>query len=89
MPATDLFPTGDPGNTVPAENAAAVTPHDSNDLTYVTRGLYVGGAGNVEVIMHGTQQVVFSAVPAGTILPIRVSRVTAANTTATLIVALW
>jgi len=74
----------------PAINAAAVTPDDSNDLTYMTRALWVGGAGNVTVIMQGGgAAVTFSGVTAGTVLPIRVSRVKSTSTTATLIVALW
>lgn len=77
----------------PASNAVAVTPNDSTDLTYVTRGLFVGGAGNIVVIM-GDQAVdattvTFTGVLAGTILPIAVRRVRATSTTATNIVALW
>ncbi len=71
----------------PASNAAAVTTHDTNELTYVTRGLYIGGAGSVVVTIGGSD-VTFSGVPAGTILPIRVTKVKTAST-ATLIVALW
>ena len=71
----------------PAANAVAVTPSDSVDLAYVTRALYVGGAGDVSVQMGAT--VSFIGVQAGSVLPIRVSRVNAAGTTATGIVALW
>jgi hypothetical protein len=79
-----------PSETGAAYKAVAVSPHDTNDLAAPCRSLYVGGAGNVEVIMEGdTDAVVFSAVPAGTVLPIRVSRVRAASTTATLILALY
>lgn len=75
----------------PAVEANAVTPDDNADLSGgTTRALYVGGAGDVEVYMkNSTTAVVFSAVPAGTVLPIRVDRVLAANTTATLILALY
>lgn len=72
----------------PASNAAAVTPNDSADLTVVTRGLWVGGAGTVVATMRGGGDVTFSGIPAGTLLPISVSRVKTAST-ATLIVALW
>jgi hypothetical protein len=87
--AVDLFDR--PGDlNSPAYHAAAVTPSDANDLGYVTRGLYVGGAGNVVVIMGDfSSTVTFSGVPAGTMLPIAVSRVKATNTTATNIVAVW
>ncbi len=73
----------------PASNAAAVTPSDSVSLTDVTRWLYVGGTGNVVVIMADGTIVTFTAVEAGTLLPIRVSQVMATDTTATNIVALW
>lgn len=67
--------------------AAAVTPHDT-DPQSSARGLYVGGAGNVAVITRDKAAVTFSAVPAGAILPINVTRVLATGTTATLILAL-
>lgn len=75
--------------TAPASHAAAVTPDDDTDLAETTRAVWVGGAGNVEVIMAGGGTVVFTAVPAGTLLPIRVTRIKAANTDASSIVAVW
>lgn len=72
-----------------ARNAAAITPSDATDLTYVTRGIWVGGAGNISVEMVDTGTVVFSGVQAGTILPLRVSRVNSTSTTASNLVALW
>ena len=72
----------------PATYAVAVTPDDNNDLAYVSRAIYVGGAGNLEVVMLDGQTVVFSGVTAGTVLPIRVTRVKSGSTTATLILAL-
>lgn len=78
---------------LPAANAVAVTPNDSTDLTFVTRGLFVGGGGNLVVIMADqpvdATTVTFTGVPAGTILPIAVRRVRSTSTTATNIVALW
>ena len=70
----------------PGANALAVTPSDSTVLANV-RGLYVGGTGDVAVTMLGGAAVTFATVPAGTVLPIRVSHVMAA-TTATNIVAI-
>lgn len=53
-----------------------------------SRGLYIGGAGDLVVKSDsGAAAVTFKAVPAGTILPIRVNFVMAA-TTATDIVSL-
>lgn len=76
----------------PAGEAVEVTPADT-DLAKYTRALYIGGTGDVAVIMahenvaDGTTVVTFKGVLAGSILPIRVSQVRAA-TTATDIVAL-
>jgi len=70
-------------------NAAAVTTSDSATIR-ATGALYIGGAGNVTVVMagEGNTTVTFSAVPVGTILPISVKQVKATGTTATLIIAL-
>ncbi len=88
MPATDNFVTNIVGTTSPASIAEAVTPSDSTDLTNVSRALWIGGAGNISVIMANGSTVLFSGVPAGTLLPLRVSRVRSTSTTATLIVAI-
>lgn len=78
------------GQSAPATSAVAVTPDDDNDLARApTRGLWVGGAGNVEVVTVDGQTVVFSGVAAGTLLPISVNRVKDGSTTATLILALY
>lgn len=74
--------------TVSAYDAAAVTPSDSADIR-TTRGLWVGGGGNVKVDMAYGTTVTFSNVPAGTPLPVQVTRVYATGTTATLIVAMY
>lgn len=73
----------------PAVKVAAVTASDSTDLTGV-RGLHIGGAGDVAVRMIGdpSTTVTIASVAAGTILPIRVTRVMAA-TTATDITAFY
>lgn len=68
--------------------AAAITPHDSNNLPAPTRGIYVGGAGNITAVMMDGGVVLFTAVPVGTILPIQCNRVNASGTTATLLVGL-
>lgn len=70
-------------------NATAVTP--SNTATYSPAlALYVGTAGNVAVTMAGggQSQVVFTAVPAGTLLPVATIAVAATGTTAGSIIAL-
>lgn len=78
-----------PQQSEPSAKYAVVTPHDSTDLANMTRGLYVGGTGNLVAVMEDNTTCLFSAIPAGTILPIRARRVNSTNTTATLIVALY
>jgi hypothetical protein len=77
----------------PAGFATVVSPSDDTDLAAHSRGLYVGGAGDLTVIMacesNDATTTLFSAVPAGTVLPIRVRRVLDAGTDATLIVSLY
>ena len=87
--ATDAFATQPDTEWGPAQNAAAVTPSDSVDLSYTSRAIYIGGAGNLKVVMNESGTVTFVGVAAGTVLPIRVDRVYSTDTTATNIVALW
>lgn len=64
-------------------DAVAITKSDTETNAY--SGIYVGGTGAVTVVTEDGTTVTFSAVPVGTILPIRTQKVTAA-TTATLLV---
>lgn len=74
----------------PFRNAAAVTPSDTVPLTTAAAKLYVGVTGDVTLIpVGGASGVLFKAVPAGTVLPVRTSQVMATGTTATYIVAMW
>ena len=66
----------------------AVTPHDSTNLSDIASAIYVGGLGDVAVVFEDDVVLTFSAVPAGTILPVRCKRINLTNTTATLILAL-
>ena len=72
-----------------AFSAAAVTASDSTDLG-TTRGIWVGGAGNLAVMFSGdSAAVTLVGVTAGSLLPIQVQKVMSTNTTATSIVALY
>lgn len=82
--------------TVSGSRAEAITPGDSGsgaangEVAPASRAVYVGGAGDLEVRMEGDGAiVVFTAVPAGSCLPIRVTRVLSSNTTATSITVIY
>jgi hypothetical protein len=66
-------------------DAEAITKSDTANNAY--SGIYVGGTGAVAVVTEGGTTVTFSAVPVGTVLPIRTQKVLDA-TTATLLVGL-
>jgi hypothetical protein len=66
---------------------SAVTPSNTT-LLPLGLGLYVGGAGDVAVTCEDGSQFTFSAVPAGTFIPVRVTQVRSTGTDATLIIAL-
>lgn len=76
----------------PGSLASAVTITKSDTTIYnpPLGGIYVGGAGNIAVVMAGdadlTNPVVLTAVPVGTYLPINVKAVMNTNTTATLLI---
>lgn len=73
----------------PALGAFAVVPHDSTDFALPARSLYVGGAGDVEMVTYNGEVVTFYNVPVGSILPIFCTRVNATATDATYITALY
>ena len=90
MAAVDLYPGqgGDMGS--PYQRGFAVTPDNSNDLAFVTRGIFVGtgGAALKVTLLDGTD-LVFANVPSGTLLPIRATKVFATGTGCSNIVALY
>lgn len=63
------------------DQAAAVTPHDTNALA--NHGIiFVGTGGHVNVITAGGNTVLFKNVPSGSFLPVLVSHVKSTSTTA-------
>ena len=86
---TDTFRRHGRSLTSPPEEAAVIVPDDAADLACVTRAIYVGGGGDLRVRMQGGAEVTFPAVPAGAMLPLRLTRVLATGTTATGLVGLW
>ncbi len=73
----------------PIESASVVTTSDSTNLTNVTRGLYVGVAGDVKVTLSSGNVITIKNLAAGVVHPFRVSRVWATGTTATDIVGCY
>ncbi|WP_020474231.1 spike base protein, RCAP_Rcc01079 family [Zavarzinella formosa] len=87
--ATDDYGSASSGLVAPYAHAAVLTKSDTDELTKVSRALYVGGTGNINVVTAAGETVLFSAIPVGTLLPIRIKQLLSTNTTATLVVALW
>ena len=72
----------------PSPLVFAVTPHASTNFPQEVRQLYVGVAGNVQVVNLDDTVVTFQSVNAGTSLgPFYIKRVNATGTTASAIVA--
>jgi len=60
------------------------------DLATLPRALWIGGAGDVTLILlKDSLAVTLVGIPAGTLLPVRPKRIKATGTTATSLVALW
>ncbi len=84
-----------PTNTIvrQAATASIVTPNDATPITNASfnspAALFVGTAGDVEVITLGGSTVVFKNIANGTFMPVQVTHVKAASTTASDIVALF
>ena len=65
-------------------DAYACTPSDSTTQTGF--GFYVGTTGNVSVVTFAGTTVLFTAVPAGAIIPLNIQKIRATGTTASNIV---
>lgn len=73
----------------PASRCFPITLSDSNELTEVTKAIYVGTSGDIVLKpLESAIAVIFRNVPAGTILDVRVRQVLATGTTAADIVGL-
>lgn len=73
----------------PIGNAYEVEPHATDDLPIITRAIYIGGAGDLTCRLYkDAEDVTFSSLPAGSLLPLRVASVRDTSTT-TLMLALY
>ena len=73
--------------TEPAFGAQEITTSDSVDLTVNSRGLWIGGSGNIKVTTEIGDTVTFVGVSG--LIPLAVRRIWATGTTATDIVSLY
>lgn len=89
MPAVNPYNPLSDDVTQPARHAVAITPSDTVDLVTITRGVYVGTAGNVVAVLAGGEVVTFTGMAAGVLYPLAVSRINATNTTASNLVGVW
>jgi hypothetical protein len=79
-----------PGDAGPADNFAAVTKSDTDDLAAgPCRSLFVGVGGDVVAVTVADVAVTFKNVVSGATLPVIARRVNSTSTTATDIVALY
>jgi hypothetical protein len=89
MPAIDKQAQRGDTTDFPAKSLRAVTPHDTNELEYVSKALFIGTGGTLSLIaQEDTAAVTLANVAAGQIVPVRAKIVRATGTTATGIVAL-
>ena len=77
-PTFPMFPGG----------AKAVTPSDTVNLAFPSV-IYIGVGGNVQVTTAQGDQVIFTGLIAGQVIPVQVIRVWATSTTATTMLAIY
>ena len=70
--------------------AQAESASDTTNFRYGTAdALYIGGTGNVTVVLENDVAVLFAGAVVGTILPLRIKRVNSTNTAGSGYVALY
>lgn len=72
----------------PSKAPFTIIPHDTNGLTVVPKGIYVGTGGNVTLRgVDGVADVVYKNLPDASYIAVRASHVRATGTTATDLIA--
>lgn len=66
----------------PAEHGFSITPNDGAELPDVTRGVYIGTAGDLHVLMSRGDEVTFIGLAAGLVHPLQIRKVFSTGTTA-------
>ena len=85
----DNFASRASGLGASARGGFAVAASDSVDLPHETRAIYVGSSGDLSVVLVDGSTVTLAGVLAGSLVPVRATRVKATSTTATLLVGLY
>lgn len=85
----DPFSNRADSTSAPATRARPVVPHDTNALSDVPKGLYVGTGGTITMRGVGDDtDSVWTNIPSGSVIPFRASHVRATGTTASGMLAL-
>lgn len=87
-PMADRFSDSSSSIIGPAAHAFPITPSDSAVLAETTRGIYCGAGGDIVATMLSGAVVTLANVAAGTLLPLRATKVAATGTTANGLVGL-
>jgi hypothetical protein len=66
----------------------AVTPSDTDDLTKVSRAIYIGTTGNLSALMRDGTTLTWASIPVGW-YPLRIRRINSTGTTASAIKAFF
>jgi hypothetical protein len=77
----DDFQSFQPGLESPATRATVVSPNDGADLATDARSLLITSSGNIRLVTTGGDEVTIQNLVPPLILPIRVRKVFATNTT--------
>jgi hypothetical protein len=90
MPDNSTYAGSAPNN--PAGHSEVLPDATTTELAEFSRGIYVGCAGNLTVVMGADGEAgtltTFTAVPTGTLLPIRIHTISDTST-ATCVVAIY
>lgn len=89
MPAPNHGSIQAADKTMPGYSGFVITPHDTNILPSIVRGIYVGVTGHVTLVDPEGNTVLFKNATQGTILPFRAKQVKATGTTATDLVGIY
>ena len=85
---TDRFKSTSSGINGPANDGFIIAPDDGLDLNEITRAIFIGSGGDISLVTKNGTLLTFSGLGAGSLLPVRASRVHATGTTASNIVGL-